>query len=900
MRAFVESLSVNGNGNGTGSQGCPDRRLVAALEELPDGVCVVDGEGRIVSVSARFCEITDYSAASLIGRTPPYPFWPQDAHESILPAFEQAMRERRGRYAVTFERSTGDRFPVTIDVTPLPYAGSNGFLAVVRDSSREVADRKLLREAHRVARLASWEWDPRTDRMRGSYELAAEAGIPPGELTLERLLGYVPDSHRERLRAQLAGLASGRISEIQLEHPVDVPSGRIGWLDLRAHAVRDGSGRVTVFGTTQDVTARKEAERALRESERRLSQAQRVAQLGSFEIDYRTDQATWSEEMYRLFGFDLGDQTDLPLRARQMLPEPDRERLRRVAEQVCADGEARTIEHRFTRTGELRWAETRLEPMVENGERLGVSGTLQDITARRAAEREIELQAHLLDAVDAAVIATDLDNKVTHWNAAATRLYGWTHAEAVGRSVVELTVGPEEAELAATIVNWVRRTGRWEGEFEARRKDGSTFPAYIKQSLYTGLDGEPAGLVGIAVDLSERVAVEHDLRAARDYLQAVTDSIGEGVFTVDTEGRLTYLNPAAERMLGWTLDEIKGQVMHEVTHYRRRDGSHYPVEACPLLKVRRSGVPVRVDEDIFIRRDGTELPVEYTSAPLDQTGGAVVVFSDISDRLAKDRRLERELESLSWIGRIRDALKHERFVIHAQPIVDIQTGNAIHHELLIRMCAEDGTIIPPGHFLPVAEEFAVIQDIDRWMLSQAVLLAASGVAVTVNLSAQSVGQRRLIDEFRKEIAVAGADPSLIIVELTETALLNDELEADWFVKGIRELGCRLALDDFGTGYGGFSYLKRLPVDFLKIDREFVRDLPENDASQHVVRAVVSLARGFGQRTIAEGVECEGALRMLRDLGVDYAQGFHIAKPKPIHEAITGGGSNGRPAIALPG
>jgi EAL domain-containing protein (putative c-di-GMP-specific phosphodiesterase class I) len=305
------------------------------------------------------------------------------------------------------------------------------------------------------------------------------------------------------------------------------------------------------------------------------------------------------------------------------------------------------------------------------------------------------------------------------------------------------------------------------------------------------------------------------------------------------------------------------------------------------MNVRQGGEPIRVDDDIFMRRDGTELPIEYTSAPLDAppAGGAVVVFSDISDRVANDRELERQLESLSWIGRIRNALEHERFAIHAQPLIDLGTGVVVHYELLIRMCAEDGSIIAPGRFLPVAEEFGVIKEIDRWMVGHAVLLAASGVPVTVNLSAQSVAQPGLIDEFRKEITTAGADPSLIIVELTETALLDNEAEAERFACELRGLGCMLALDDFGTGYGGFSYLKRLPVDFLKIDREFVRDLPENEASQHVVRAVASLARSFGQRTIAAGVECEGALQMLRELDVDFAQGFHIARPMPIDEAI---------------
>ena len=129
-----------------------------------------------------------------------------------------------------------------------------------------------------------------------------------------------------------------------------------------------------------------------------------------------------------------------------------------------------------------------------------------------------------------------------------------------------------------------------------------------------------------------------------------------------------------------------------------------------------------------------------------------------------------------------------------------------------------------------------------------------------------------------------ADPALVVFEITETAILEDEDAAERFARRLRQLGCKLALDDFGTGYGGFTYLKRLPIDFLKIDIEFVRDLATNRASRHVVEAVVGLARGFGLKTVGEGVEDPEAYALLRELGVDYAQGYHIARPAPLELA----------------
>jgi EAL domain-containing protein (putative c-di-GMP-specific phosphodiesterase class I) len=156
-----------------------------------------------------------------------------------------------------------------------------------------------------------------------------------------------------------------------------------------------------------------------------------------------------------------------------------------------------------------------------------------------------------------------------------------------------------------------------------------------------------------------------------------------------------------------------------------------------------------------------------------------------------------------------------------------------------------------------------------------------GRPVEVNVSARSVGDPAVIEHIERCLARSGADPGLVVFEITETALIDDASAALAFAERVRALGSKLALDDFGTGFGTFTYLKQLPVDYLKIDIEFVRDLATNSASHHVVQAVVALARAFGLQTIAEGVEDGATLELLRELGVDLAQGYFIARPAPL-------------------
>ena len=242
-------------------------------------------------------------------------------------------------------------------------------------------------------------------------------------------------------------------------------------------------------------------------------------------------------------------------------------------------------------------------------------------------------------------------------------------------------------------------------------------------------------------------------------------------------------------------------------------------------------------------------------------------------------RAQRDLATLSWLGRIRDALDEDRMVLYSQPI--IPAGGTPREELLLRMVSRTGEIISPGAFLPVAEKYGLITEIDRWVTTQAIRLAATGRHVEVNLSAATIGGLDVLPLIESELRATGADPANVIFEITETALMRDIDAGEPFAKACLTSGCGVALDDFGTGFGSFTYLKRLPIRYLKIDIEFVRDLVTNPANQHLVRAIVSMAKAFDLQTVAEGVEDQPTWDFLRQEGVDYGQGFHLGMPAPI-------------------
>jgi len=381
----------------------------------------------------------------------------------------------------------------------------------------------------------------------------------------------------------------------------------------------------------------------------------------------------------------------------------------------------------------------------------------------------------------------------------------------------------------------------------------------------------------------EVVSQARRLEEAGDYLRAITNSMGEGLFATDIEGRVTYMNEAAEQLLGWSQHDAQGQVMHDLVHNRRPDGSYFPIDECPIAAT-RYGDTVRVQDDTFIHQDGHQIPVAYTASPFRTDHGAqgcVVAFTDISERKAREQALLRDAETLSWIGRIQTTLAEDRFLLYAQPIIDIGTMQVVQHELLLRVREPDGTIIGPGRYLQIAEQYGLIDDIDRWVIRHAMTIAATGLPVQINISARSVVDPTMHDQIERWIQQHHADPRLIVFEITETALMVDETGARRFAQRLHDLGCKLALDDFGTGYGSFSHLKQLPIDSLKIDIEFVRDLAVSSASRLVVEAVVALAHGLNVQTVAEGVEDAETLAMLHELGVECAQGYHLGRPQPL-------------------
>jgi diguanylate cyclase (GGDEF)-like protein/PAS domain S-box-containing protein len=257
-----------------------------------------------------------------------------------------------------------------------------------------------------------------------------------------------------------------------------------------------------------------------------------------------------------------------------------------------------------------------------------------------------------------------------------------------------------------------------------------------------------------------------------------------------------------------------------------------------------------------------------------------------------DTELVQRVGEMAWVQRIRNGLDEQRFCLFAQEIRALNKDEPDHShvELLLRLRDEDGKLVQPGSFMPAAERYGLMPLIDRWVVRNALALIASRLSTSglfpisscaINLSGATFGDDDFVDYVRRQFEINQVPPGMICFEITETSAIADLLSAKRFIQALKKLGCRFSLDDFGTGMSSFAYLKQLPVDYIKIDGSFVTEMLNSKIDRAMVEMIVRIAKVMGKRTIAEFVESGEILEGLREIGVDYAQGYAVGKPSPF-------------------
>ncbi|WP_398313498.1 PAS domain S-box protein [Zoogloea sp.] len=573
-------------------------------------------------------------------------------------------------------------------------------------------------------------------------------------------------------------------------------------------------------------------------------------------------------------------------------------------------------------------------------------GVMQDISERKEMERRLvegrELLQVTLDSIGDAVITTDVNSCIQWLNPVAERLTGWSKEDAYRRPLAEIFVilNKDSRLPAQSPVSLCLQLGEVTGlanDTVLIARNGSEYGIEDSASPIRDARGSVHGAVLVFHDVSEqrRLTEEMSHRARHDtltgllnrlefesrlvrMLAAAKEGHGSGALMYIDLDQFKLVNDACGHAVGDQLLRQVSALMQSSVRGRdtvaRLGGDEFGIllEHCSPEAAERIAAKICEQmEDFRFLHDGRRYRVgtsiglvsvderwANTALTLQAADAACYAAKEagrnrVHTWFDTDRAMKTRQGEMKWVTRLEQALDEDRFELYGQRIVPIgRASTPLHFEVLLRLRESDGTLVPPGIFLPAAERFHMATRIDRWVvrhtfewLAQAVEREVKIELVAINLSGQSIGDRAFHQHLFEMIRHARFDLRKVCFEITETAAITNLVDARQFVDEVRRLGAKVALDDFGAGASSFGYLKNLIVDFLKIDGQFITDMLEDKLDEAAVRCFNEVARVAGVTTIAEFVERQDVLEALHGIGINMAQGYLIHRPEPLESLV---------------
>ena len=672
-------------------------------------------------------------------------------------------------------------------------------------------------------------------------------------------------------------------------------------------------------------------QRTLREMLTRLNSAQQMAKVGNWELDLVTNQLIWSDEIYHIFEIDrrqFGATYEAFLAA--IHPE-DRDAVNTAYRNSIETRTPYTIEHRLLfADGRIKYVQEQCETIfAPDGRPLRSLGTVQDVSERELTARSMREALVVFNASHQGIITTNAEVHITTVNPAFTEITGYSADEVIGRKPSILKSDRHDLSFYQALWATLSEHGRWEGEIWNRRRNGEIYPQWMTISRVVDSNGKVIEYVALFNDITERKQQEEEIwrqanfdaltglanrnlfadRLERAIAQAKRHDKKVGLAFLDLDG-FKWINDTLGHDLGDDLlveaAQRLARAVRDQDTVARLGGDEFTViiqelaDPQDMLGIGEKLVSVlrdpftlggslhHVSGSIGITLypdDGEDVQTLLKNADIamykaKQAGKNRYQFYARHMQIDARARLEMEAD-------LRKAIAGQELRLHYQPIVDTDSGELVGAEALVRWEHPQRGMVSPLDFIPVAEDSGLIVPIGAWVLREAARQWAvwrdkghPPLRISVNVSSVQFREANLgqiLVDVLREFAI---EPGRLMFEITESVLMDGSAETEARMRELKDIGIGYALDDFGTGFSSLSYLKRFPVDIVKIDRSFVNDCPDDRNDAHLVEAIINMAHSLELRVTAEGVETEAQFEFLRELGCDYLQGYLAGRPLP--------------------
>jgi diguanylate cyclase (GGDEF)-like protein/PAS domain S-box-containing protein len=842
--------------------------------------------------------------------------------ESVRADLARATSQERSYFHFRHMRAGGDIRDVEVHSAPIDVAGRRLLYSIIHDITERKRAEKALQQSEEKYRVI-FDYAP-----VGIYQSTRDGRFVTANLTLARMLGYdsiddllaknlehdvyLDSRQRDELIRRFEPFAYANNVELQWKRK----DGSVIWVQLNAHGTRSSHGTVYYEGFVYEVTERKRAEESVTAANAQrkavLDAATRVSIIAT---DSHGIVTVFNAGAERMLGYDaaemIGRRSILAVHAETELPTSTED----------------VGEHEWTyvtKSGDRLTAAVSVTALrSEDGAITGFLHVGTDITERKRAEEMLRQQSAAMTASMDGIGILNERLELTYVNSSLARLFGWSaHQELIGRSFCDLYEPQEQVRFVTIIVPLVQQAGRWRGEATGLRRDGITFPQEI--SLTAIADG---GMVCVVRDITERTYAEEQIKHLA-YHDALTNLPNRLLFKDRLTVALSHAQREHARLAVLFLDLDRFKVINDSLGHTIGDQLLQAVASRVSACVRDSDTVARLGGDEFtvllptIHQSEDAAPVamkiiEAVRYPFHIEGREFFTTTSIGISLFPEDGVDAEtliknadtaMYQAKEVGRdnyqlfnavvnakalqrivlehgLRKALANEELEVHYQPIFDLRNNSITGMEALLRWNHPTLGSIPPTTFIPLAEATGVMIPIGTWALREACRQAKTwhvaghrSLSLAVNLSVTQLQQTDLAHRVRDILAETGLPPRLLELEITESSAMQSPETSIRMLYELKKLGIRISLDDFGTGHSSLSYLKRFPIDTLKIDQSFVQDITSDPDTAAIVTAIIAMAHSLRLKVIAEGVEFTEQMNFLRRHGCDQMQGFLITPP----------------------